>query len=40
MADKPLDITYGMGISEHPVIWSIAGVAFVLLVVWFIAAGV
>ena len=39
MTNKPLDITYGMGISKHPVIWSIVGVAFVLLVGWIIVVG-
>jgi hypothetical protein len=37
MTDKPLDITYSMGISKHPVIWTIVGIAFVLLVAWSIA---
>ena len=37
MTDKPLDITYDMGISKHPVIWSIVGIAFALLVGWAIA---
>lgn len=37
MADKPMDITYDMGISKHPMIWTIVGVVFVLLIVWLIA---
>jgi len=39
MTDKPLDITYDWGISKHPVLWSVAALAFVAVVAWFIVGG-